>query len=121
MGKLKNMNFCPECGIGLSKAESDTGFCKNCHCDIAVYVNAERKSWDGRCRCGHLHSEHSKSTSINYSAGCCTVGECRCKYFLTPNTHPITTSICPDCSAFNKRTDDKIIKCWNCENTYQNN
>jgi hypothetical protein len=39
-------------------------------------------TWDGRCRCGHLHSEHRASNSINYSAGRCSVGECRCANFI---------------------------------------
>lgn len=38
--------------------------------------------WDGRCRCGHLHSEHRASSSINYSAGRCSIGECRCANFI---------------------------------------
>lgn len=120
-GKHKKMKYCPECGIGLSRTETDAGFCKNCHCDIEIYLRAERVAWDGRCRCGHLHSEHSKSTSINYSAGSCSVGECRCKHFLMPTQKSVATSVCPDCAAFNKSTDHKTIKCWNCENIYQNN
>lgn len=38
--------------------------------------------WDGQCRCGHKHSEHHPISSHNYSAGHCTVGECRCKHFI---------------------------------------
>jgi hypothetical protein len=38
--------------------------------------------WDGRCRCGHLHSEHHSISSPNYSAGHCKIGECRCKHFM---------------------------------------
>lgn len=35
-----------------------------------------------RCICGHLHSEHHPINSHNYSAGRCTIGECRCNHFL---------------------------------------
>lgn len=42
-------------------------------------------NWDGRCRCGHLHSEHRGSNSINYSAGRCSIGECRCAHFIISN------------------------------------
>jgi hypothetical protein len=37
---------------------------------------------DSRCICGHLHSEHRPISSVNYSAGRCTIGECRCTHFL---------------------------------------
>ena len=37
---------------------------------------------DPRCQCGHLHSEHHPIQSCNYSAGRCTIGECRCVHFL---------------------------------------
>lgn len=38
-----------------------------------------------RCICGHLHHEHRAINSHNYSAGRCTVGECRCIHFLIDN------------------------------------
>lgn len=44
------------------------------------YVKKEKT--DPRCICGHLHSEHRPINSHNYSAGRCTVGECRCIHFL---------------------------------------
>jgi hypothetical protein len=50
--------------------------------DYEASDKAVNDSWDGRCRCGHLHSEHRASNSINYSAGRCSVGECRCANFI---------------------------------------
>lgn len=47
------------------------------------FVNKEKV--DQRCTCGHLHSEHRPISSVNYSAGRCTVGECRCTHFLIDN------------------------------------
>lgn len=42
----------------------------------------KKEKEDHRCKCGHLHSEHMPLNSINYSAGRCTIGECRCNNFL---------------------------------------
>lgn len=48
-----------------------------------IYRKDTAKSdWDGRCRCGHLHSEHNAIQSHNYSAGRCSIGECRCANFI---------------------------------------
>lgn len=43
---------------------------------------AKKEKTDPACICGHLHSEHMPISSNNYSAGRCTVGECRCSHFL---------------------------------------
>jgi len=32
------------------------------------------------CQCGHKHSEHGKSYSINYTAGFCS--KCKCCHFI---------------------------------------
>ena len=45
----------------------------------------KKEKEDPRCICGHLHSEHRPINSHNYSAGRCTVGECRCAHFLIDN------------------------------------
>jgi hypothetical protein len=42
----------------------------------------KKEKTDQICICGHLHSEHRPISSVNYSAGRCTVGECRCIHFL---------------------------------------
>lgn len=76
------MKFCPECGIGLCTAEQTIGYCKNCHFDFQDLITIERSEWNGYCRCGHNHSEHNSINSVNYSAGRCTIGECRCRYFI---------------------------------------
>lgn len=47
-----------------------------------------KEEWDGRCKCGHLHSEHRPINSHNYSAGRCTVGECRCANFIIEKQNP---------------------------------
>ena len=52
------------------------------HFTLSYYLPEIKEKWNGRCCCGHLHSEHHPSSSVNYSAGHCTVGECRCKNFL---------------------------------------
>lgn len=49
---------------------------------IREILTMAREAWNGRCRCGHLHSEHHPTSSHNYSAGRCTVGECRCAHFI---------------------------------------
>lgn len=28
--KIKEIDFCPECGIGLNRPEINLGFCQNC-------------------------------------------------------------------------------------------
>lgn len=35
------------------------------------------------CRCGHTHKEHTKSYSINYSAGFCITEKCDCRNFIS--------------------------------------
>lgn len=51
----------------------------------ALKENRPHKSeLDEQCQCGHKHSEHHPIASHNYSAGRCTIGECRCKHFLMP-------------------------------------
>lgn len=45
----------------------------------------DKVKWDGECKCGHLHSEHHKLTSHNYSAGRCTHEGCGCAHFIHNN------------------------------------
>lgn len=55
------------------------------HCDhytLYYFLPVKKEKWDGRCQCGHLHSEHGPTGSINYTAGRCHVGECRCAHFI---------------------------------------
>lgn len=33
------------------------------------------------CNCGHRRIEHTKSYSLNYTEGFCTIGECSCRHF----------------------------------------
>lgn len=46
----------------------------------------QKADWNGQCQCGHKHSEHHPISSHNYSAGHCTIGECRCKHFIHNST-----------------------------------
>lgn len=76
------MEYCPECGIGLSNAEKEVCYCRNCHCDFSPEAIKEKNEWNGRCKCGHLHSQHNPTTSINYTAGRCAVAGCNCRNFI---------------------------------------
>lgn len=38
--------------------------------------------WNGTCKCGHNHDNHSKSHSINYTAGACRDKKCDCSHFI---------------------------------------
>lgn len=55
------------------------------HYTLSYFINTKEK-WDGECQCGHLHSQHRPISSVNYSAGRCTIGECRCTHFLHQKT-----------------------------------
>jgi hypothetical protein len=46
-----------------------------------------KDNWNGTCICGHLHSEHGHSGSINYTAGRCTITGCECRHFLHKESH----------------------------------
>jgi hypothetical protein len=46
-----------------------------------------KDNWNGTCICGHLHSEHGPSGSINYTAGRCTIKGCECRHFLHKESH----------------------------------
>jgi hypothetical protein len=35
------------------------------------------------------------------------------------DTSIVATVICPDCMAYNKETDEELIKCWNCGNSFR--
>ena len=41
-----------------------------------------KEKWDGQCVCGHKHSEHGPTGSINYTAGRCYVKRCDCQHFI---------------------------------------
>jgi hypothetical protein len=47
-----------------------------------------KEKWDGRCVCGHKHSQHGPTGSINYTAGRCSVKGCNCAHFIHDNTKP---------------------------------
>jgi hypothetical protein len=50
---------------------------------MPIFFNPPKTKWDGLCRCGHRHSEHGISHSINYTAGKCS--KCvECKNFVSP-------------------------------------
>lgn len=48
----------------------------------ALKESKKTSEWDGECQCGHKHSDHHPISSHNYTAGHCTIGECRCKHFI---------------------------------------
>lgn len=54
--------------------------------DALEKVEAEEKpieKWNGNCRCGHTHNEHSTvGRNHNYSAGRCLHDDCFCKNFI---------------------------------------
>lgn len=59
--------------------------------------------WDARCQCGHLYSAHNKDSNYNYSAGHCTIGECRCKHFtIERGSKDVEPAPQPSVSAENK-------------------
>ena len=39
----------------------------------------------------------------------------------TDGKPPVMCSVCPDCMAYNKKTDEELTKCWNCGETYRAN
>lgn len=41
---------------------------------------SKKQEWNGNCICGHSHSDHGPSGSINYSAGRCS--RCNCLHFI---------------------------------------
>lgn len=81
--------FCPKCNIGLSNSQKTVGYCNNCHYDFNDELREAVKEWDGLCRCGHKHSDHGNSTSVNYTAGRCSIPGCNCKHFIMPATLPV--------------------------------
>jgi hypothetical protein len=38
------------------------------------------------CKCGHRHKDHAHSLNINYSAGFCSIENCKCENFLIAKT-----------------------------------
>lgn len=50
---------------------------------------APMPKWDGVCRCGHKHSEHGGTLSINYTAGRCSIKGCDCLNFLMPSSEQV--------------------------------
>lgn len=44
---------------------------------IAPALKAKKDEWNGRCECGHLHSQHAPIVSHNWSAGQCKSCDCR--------------------------------------------
>lgn len=89
--------ICYRCGIKFAvdnQLDTDRPVCDGCFDVIkgsSTYQEYTKNTkpipkskWDGNCECGHKHSEHGESMSINYSAGCCQIDDCNCAHFLTP-------------------------------------
>lgn len=48
-------------------------------------LRCRKDEWNGKCLCGHKHSDHHPISSNNYSDGHCIISECKCKYFNISN------------------------------------
>lgn len=83
----KRCNTIEELGLSIQQEVNNgvTSFAVEKWCDhftLSFRFKTEKNEWNGRCICGHLHNEHNPTSSINYSAGVCSVGECRCRNFI---------------------------------------
>lgn len=45
------------------------------------FANKQKETDNHVCKCGHGRIEHTKSYSLNYTEGFCTIGDCSCRHF----------------------------------------
>lgn len=51
---------------------------------LPTIENIRKKNETQLCECGHMHKDHLPTSSINYTAGRCTM--CKCKNFLSKSS-----------------------------------